>query len=130
MFALTRQIQITCDQAKNSTGRLIGRDPPKFEDNETTVEQLQARISKTLDYLAGIDAAAFEGAEDRQITIELPGDLVLEMDGGQLLRDWALPNFYFHLVTAYDILRKEGAEIGKKDYLARVGPFIRQRAPA
>jgi len=127
MFPLIRQVQIACDTAKNGTARLTGREPPKFEDNEQTLEQLKARIDKTIDYLEKADRAALEGAEDRQITIPLPKDLVLEMKGLEYLRDWILPHFYFHVVTAYDILRHNGVDIGKFDYLSHAGSAIRKR---
>jgi hypothetical protein len=125
MFPLARQVQIACDQAKNGTARLIGREPPRFEDNEKTLADLKARIAKTLAYLDTIRPAAFEGARTRQVTFALNGELTLDMDGVQYLRDWALPHFYFHVVTAYDILRHNGVEIGKRDYLTHAGYAIR-----
>src|SRR5262249_42703977 len=128
MFPLVKQVQIACDHAKNSTARLMGQEPPRFGDDEQTLDELKARIAKTLDYLKGAPAIAFEGAEDRNIEIALPGDLLLTMNGGQYLKDWALPHFYFHLVTAYGILRRNGVDIGKRDYLGHVGAFIRPRS--
>ncbi len=125
MFPLVKQVQIACDHAKNSAARLMGQEPPRFEDNEQTLDELKARIAKTLDYLQSAHAAAFEGAEDRDIRIPLPNNLVLEMKGLQFLRDWALPHFYFHVVTAYDILRHNGVDLGKRDYLSHVGGAIR-----
>jgi hypothetical protein len=127
MFPLIRQVQIACDTAKNGTARLMGREPPKFEDNEQSLDQLKGRIEKTIDYLEKADPAAFNGAEERDIRIPLPKELVLEMKGLQYLRDWALPHFYFHVVTAYDILRHNGVDIGKFDYLSHVGSAIRKR---
>jgi len=127
MFPLIRQIQIACDSAKHGAARLMDREPPKYEDNEQTLDELKARIAKTIDYLEKVDRAAFEGAENRQITIALPNDMVLEMKGLRYLREWALPNFYFHVVTAYDILRHNGVDIGKRDFLDHVGDTIRQR---
>jgi hypothetical protein len=125
MFPLARQVQIACDQAKNGTARLIGQEPPRFEDNEKTLAELKARIAKTLAYLDAIRPANFEGARNRQVTFALNADLTLDMDGVQYLRDWALPHFYFHVVTAYDILRHNGVEIGKRDYLTHAGYAIR-----
>ncbi|MGH8258650.1 MAG: DUF1993 family protein, partial [Steroidobacteraceae bacterium] len=78
---------------------------------------LKARVAKTLDYVKSVGAEAFQGAEDRDIKIPLPNNVTLEFKGLAFLRDWALPNFYFHTVTAYDILRHNGVEIGKRDYL-------------
>jgi hypothetical protein len=127
MFPLTRQVQIACDMAKNGTARLMGKEPPKFEDNEQTLEELKARIERTIEYLEKADRRALQGAEDRDITIPFPDGRVLEMKGLQLLRDWALPHFYFHVVTAYDILRHNGVDIGKLDYLSHAGRFIRER---
>jgi hypothetical protein len=118
MLALTRQVQLACDFAKNSAARLAGQDPPKFEDNETTFPELQARIQKTLDYLATMPASAFEGSEERDITIPLR-DRKLEFKGLPFLQRWVLPNFYFHVVTAYDILRHNGVDVGKMDFLGR-----------
>jgi hypothetical protein len=126
MYPLIRQVQIACDMAKNGTARLMGREPPRFEDNEQTLEELKARIVKTIDYLEKADAGAFQGAEDRDIRIPFPDGRLLEMKGLQFLRDWALPHFYFHVVTAYDILRHNGVDIGKLDYLSHVGSAIRQ----
>jgi len=129
MFPLIKQVQIACDTAKNGTARLLGQEPPKFADNEQTLEELKARIEKTIDYLEKADRSALKGAEERDIRIPLPKDLLLEMTGLQYLRDWALPHFYFHVVTAYDILRHNGVEIGKFDYLSHAGSAIRQRDP-
>ncbi len=130
MFPLTKQVQIACDFAKNAAARLSGREPPRFEDNEKTLDELKARIARTLSYLEGTEAGSFAGAETREIVVQIPGDLVLEMTGAQYLRDWALPHFYFHVVTAYDILRNKGVSIGKLDYLAHAGYAIRKRSPA
>lgn len=118
MLPLARQIQLACDFAKNSTARLAGIDPPKFEDNETTIAELQSRIAKTLDYLETIPASAVDGQEDRDIVIPMR-DRKIEMKGLPFLQRWALPNFYFHVVTAYNILRHNGVDIGKMDYLGR-----------
>jgi len=129
MYTLAQQVQIACDQARDATARLIGKDAPQFENNEKTLDELKARIAKTIDYVQNVRAAAFEGAEDRKIIIPIPeNDMEFEMNGLQFLRDWALPHFYFHVVTAYDILRHNGVDIGKRDYLSHVGGgYIRQR---
>jgi hypothetical protein len=125
MFPLVKQVQVACDQAKNSTARLMGQEPPRFEDTEQTFGELKVRIARTIDYLQSAPAAAFDGAENRDLRIPLPNNLVLEMNGLQFLRDWTLPHFYFHVVTAYDILRHNGVEIGKRDYLSHVAGAIR-----
>jgi hypothetical protein len=111
-------VQLACDFAKNSTGRLAAVDPPKFEDNEATFPELKARIEKTLAYLKTVPASALDGSEERQITIPLR-DRKLEMQGLPFLQRWVLPNFYFHVTTAYNILRHNGVEVGKLDYLGR-----------
>jgi hypothetical protein len=128
MYPLVKQVQLACDHAKDSTARLMGQEPPRFEDNEQSLDQLKARIATTIDYLGRAPAAAFEGAEDREIKIPIPNNGAIEMNGFQFLRDWALPHFYFHVVTAYDILRHSGVELGKRDYLSRVGVYVRQTA--
>jgi hypothetical protein len=116
MFTLARQLQLTCDFAKNSSARLAGLEAPRFEDNETTFDELQARIDKTVAYLKTIPAAALDGQEERDIKIPLR-DRTLEMKGLPFVQNWALPNFYFHAVTAYNILRHNGVDLGKQDYL-------------
>lgn len=116
MHPLSRQIQIASDMVKNGVARLAGQEPPRFEDNEHTMEELKARIAKTIDYIQSVPASALEGAEDRDIRIPLR-DRSLEMKGLPYLRDWILPNFYFHLAMAYAILRHNGVDIGKLDWL-------------
>ena len=129
MFPLVMQVQIACDHAKNATAHLMGEEPPHFEDNEQTIDELKARIAKTIDYLQSTRPSAFEGAEERNIKIPLLKNLVLEMNGFQYLRDWALPHFYFHVVTAYGILRHNGVDISKRDYLSHAVTSIRTREP-
>ena len=119
MLSFARQIQLASDFAKNSVARLAGIEAPKYEDNEKTLEELKARVAKTIDWLQGIQAAQLEGAENRHIVIPLR-TRTLEMDGLPFLQKWALPNFYFHLTTAYALLRHVGVEIGKQDYLGSV----------
>jgi uncharacterized protein len=128
MYPLVKQVQLACDHAKDATARLMGEGPPRFEDTEQSLADLKARIAKTIDYLERAREASFEGAEARNISIATPNDFSFEMTGFQLLRDWALPHFYFHVVTAYDILRHNGVDIGKRDYLSNVGKYIRQRS--
>jgi hypothetical protein len=128
MFPLSRQVQIAADAAKSCAARLAGVEPPKYEDDEKTLAELKARIAKTLAFIETIPASAFEGAETRQIAFPLREGMGLQADGVRFLKDWALPNFYFHVVTAYDIVRHNGVEIGKQDYLARSRDLIRQAA--
>ena len=117
MFPLTRQVQIACDQAKNGAARLAGLEPPKHEDNEKTFAELKARIAKALAYVKTLDAKAIDAAADRQVTFPLGPNNKGHMKGADFLNHFVLPNFYFHLTTAYDILRHCGVEIGKRDFL-------------
>ncbi len=117
MFALARQVQISCDAAKNGFARLSGVDAPKFEDTETTFEQLQARIAKTIDFLRSVTAESLVGSEDKVVTFPAGPERVLKMKGNAYLTQWMLPNLYFHTVTAYNILRHNGVDVGKMDYL-------------
>ena len=129
MYSLAQQVQLACHQAIDATARLSGKDAAQLENNEKTLEELKARIAKTINYVESVRPDAFEGAEDRKITIPIPeNNMEFEMNGLQFLRDWALPHFYFHVVTAYDILRHCGVDIGKRDYLSHVGGYIRQRS--
>jgi hypothetical protein len=116
MLPFTRQIQLTSDFAKNSMARLAAVDPPKFEDNEATMDELVARVKKTLDYLDSVPAAALEGSETRDVRIVLR-DRTVEFKGLAFLQVWAIPNFFFHHVTAYNLLRHNGVDIGKRDFL-------------
>lgn len=116
MFPLTRQVQIASDNAKGPAARLAGMEPPKFDDNEASFADLQARIAKTIDFLQGLKPAQIDGAEDRQIVLQMRAG-PLEFKGQAYLLHFALPNFYFHCATAYGILRHNGVEVGKKDFL-------------
>jgi uncharacterized protein len=116
MLPLTRQAQIAGDLAKNSVARLAGQDPPRFEDNETTFEQLRTRLARTIDYLKSVPASALEGSETRDIKVPA-GERTLEFKGVDFLRRWAIPNVLFHATTAYDILRHNGVDLGKRDFL-------------
>jgi hypothetical protein len=116
MLPFAKQIQLTSDFAKNSMARLAGIDPPKFEDTETTMDELIARVKKTLDYIGTVSAATLEGSEARDIKIPLR-DRTVEFKGLAFLQYWALPNFFFHHVTAYNLLRHNGVDIGKRDFL-------------
>ena len=118
MLPFRRQIQLASDFAKNSMARLAAVDPPKFEDDELTMDELVVRVKKTIEYIDSIDAARLEGSESRDIRINLR-DRTLEFKGLEFLQVWALPNFFFHHVTAYNLLRHNGVDIGKKDFLGR-----------
>lgn len=116
MYALTAQIQRASDAAKGATGRLTGVQAPSFADTETTFPELQARIAKTIDFLKAIRPEQLEGSESRQIEMRFRHGAVT-YDGKSLLLAFSLPNFFFHVTTAYDILRHKGVPIGKFDYL-------------
>lgn len=117
MFPLKGQIQLASDHAKGAPSRLTGREMPRYEDNEETFAELQARIAKTRDYLATFAESDFEGAEERPITIK--GRLrELNFTGLEYLQNFALPNFFFHVTTAYDILRHNGVPLSKVDFLS------------
>jgi hypothetical protein len=116
MFPFYRQIQLSTDHAKGAPARLAGVEVPKFEDVETTFPELQARIAKTLDFIASIDAKKMDGAEDREIKVGPVGRERI-FTGYSYLFTHALPNFFFHATTAYDMLRHNGVELGKRDFL-------------
>ena len=116
MFALPRQVQIATDHAKGAPSRLAGREVPKYEDNEASFADLQARIAKTLDYVKGFKAAQIDGSEGREITLPIGGQ-PMTFTGQEFLLHFALPNLYFHITTAYDILRHCGVELSKRDFL-------------
>ena len=128
MFPLLRQVQIACDHAKGTVARLAGQEPPKFDDNERTFEELKARIAKTIAYVESVGEAAFDGAETREISFPLIDNLALYMNGVQFLRDWGLQHFYFHVVTGYDILRHNGVELGKREYMGHIAYAIRPKS--
>lgn len=118
MFAFTRQLQIATDHAKGATARLAGLEIPKYEDTEKSVADLKARIQKTLDFIATAKPEQFAGAEDRDIKLVFPW-ATYDFTGARYLTYWALPNFFFHATTAYDILRAQGVAIGKADFIGR-----------
>jgi uncharacterized protein len=120
MFALTRQIQVATDLAKNGAARLAGVEPPRFEDKETTIPELKARLAKTVAFIKTLDTKAIDGAADRQITFPLGPVNKGQMKGDDYLNHFVLPNVYFHLTAAYAILRHCGLEIGKQDFLGAI----------
>ncbi|WP_437756325.1 DUF1993 domain-containing protein [Sorangium sp. So ce1389] len=127
MFPLSKQVQFVCHQAAECAARLTGKEAPRLDAGEETLEALRERIKRTIALVEEAPAAAFEGAEDREISVPLRDELVLELKGLAYLKDWAIPQFYFHLVTAYAILRHNGVDIGKPDYVAGMGSAIRKR---
>jgi uncharacterized protein len=119
MFPITRQVQIACDMAKNGGARLANVEPPKFEDTETTLDQLKERIAKTIAFLKTLDKAAMDASSDREITFPLGADKG-QMKGADYLNHFVLPNFFFHLTTAYGLIRSCGVDIGKRDFIGGV----------
>ncbi len=118
MLNLTRQIQIASDTAKGVVARLAGVDIPTYEDNETSVAELQVRISKTISFIEGFTPAQIDGTEDKAIVTKR-GDKETHYTGIQFLLGHAIPNVYFHVSIAFAILRHNGVEIGKRDYLGK-----------
>lgn len=119
MFPLTRQILIACDFAKGTSARLAGAEVPKYDDTEKTFAELKARIAKTAKFVESLKRADIDGSEDRDISIAVAGQ-ELRFKGEPYLVHFALPNFYFHAATAYDILRTCGVQIGKRDFIGAI----------
>jgi hypothetical protein len=116
MFTLVRQVQIATDFAKGAAGRLAGAELPVFEDVETSFGELQARVARAAAFIEGLSAPAFEGSETRQVSLNRRGEVV-SFTGKDYLLLQALPNFWFHVTTAYAILRHNGVELSKSDYM-------------
>jgi hypothetical protein len=116
MYPLMRQVQIATDMSKGAAARLAGLDVPKYEDNETTFAELQARIAKTIAFLDTIKPAQLEGSKARAVVISVR-KIDLKFTGQDYLLKWVNPNVYFHVTTAYNILRHNGVELGKQDFL-------------
>jgi len=119
MFPLLRQVQIACDFAKSVSARLAGAEVPAWDDGEKSFDELQARIRRTLDFIAGLDAAAFEGAAAREIVLRPGTPKERRLDGQAYLLAYGLPQFFFHVTTSYALLRHGGVEIGKKDFMGK-----------
>jgi len=119
MLPMARQVQIATDTAKGAVARLAGAEIPKYEDSEQTFAELKARIAKTIDFINSFKPAQVDGSEDREVVLKLGGKDVT-FTGMQYLFGFVHPNFYFHVTTAYDILRHNGVEIGKRDYLGDI----------
>jgi uncharacterized protein len=117
MLPFTKQIQIACDGAKYGAARIAGIEAPKHEDNETSFPELKARIQTTLDWLATVPAEKMDGTEDKEITFPVGREKTRTMKAEAYLKHWVLPNLFFHVTTAYAILRHNGVELGKPDYL-------------
>jgi len=119
MLPFARQVQIACDHAKGAVARLAGVEPPKYDDTERGFDDLRQRIAKTVAFIETFKPAQIDGSEERDIHIKF-GKHEVNWKGQQYLLGNALPNFYFHVTTAYDILRHNGVELGKRDYLGQI----------
>jgi hypothetical protein len=127
MYTLAQQIQQACHHARDGMARLAGQPVAAIEDAEKTLASLRAQIARTIAFVRGVPAALFDGADERDCSVGISDDKVIAMDGLRFVEAWALPHFYFHVVTAYGILRHNGVEIGKRDYLSQVGGLVRPR---
>jgi uncharacterized protein len=116
MFPLARQVQVAADFAKNTVARLAGIEVPRFEDTETSIPELQERLSRTVAFVRGVDPASVDGSEEREIVLPI-GGRTMTFTGQPYLLRFALPNFFFHLTAAYAILRHRGIQIGKRDFI-------------
>ncbi len=116
------QYQMASDSAKNAVARLTGTEAPSMPDTEKSFAELRDRCDRTIDYLKGFDADSLAGSEDREVVIKFPNGMSYRFVGGQYLAGFALPNFFFHVTTAYAILRNAGVSLGKADFLQHLGP--------
>ena len=117
MFALNRQVQIACDFARSVSARLAGADVPAYEDKEQGFDEMRALITKTRDFITAIDASRFDGSADREIVLRPGTPKEKRLAGTKYLLSYGLPQFFFHVTTAYALLRHNGVEIGKRDYM-------------
>jgi hypothetical protein len=117
MFPLVRQVRAVTDHAVSACSKLAGVEPPQFTNSEATIPELKDRISKTIDFIRGLTPGQIDGNEDKQIVFTFPSGATREFTGQSLLLNFCLPNFYFHAATAYDILRHNGVEVGKRDFM-------------
>ena len=117
MFALTRQVQIAADFAKSVTSRLAGIEVPAYEDNEQTFAELQARIAKTIAFIDGLNAEQIDGSDTLEVVLRPGTPKEKKLTGQAYLLQYGLPQFFFHVTTSYDILRHNGVEIGKRDFM-------------
>lgn len=128
MFPFSLQIRIACFQAKLGTALLAGMKTPDFESPPATLAELKAHIEETVAYLNALSPSDFEGADEREIVFPIPvNNLELRAKGAAFLKDWMLPHFYFHVTTAYDILRHNGLELSKMDFMGHAAPLLHQR---
>lgn len=122
MYPLSKQVQIVSDQAKGAAARLAGLEPPSFPDTETSFDELKARLAKTADYIKGFKPDQIDGSEEREIVLK-GGGREVRFTGQRYILNFVLPNIYFHAATAYDILRHNGVELGKPDFIGSLPEF-------
>ncbi|MCK9516626.1 MAG: DUF1993 domain-containing protein [Ottowia sp.] len=116
MYPFSKQVQIACDKARSVVARLAGLDVPRYEDNEQTLAELQQRIARSIAFLRSVPAERIDGTDERPITLPVTGTPTT-YQGLQLLLGHSMPNVYFHTVTAYNLLRRSGVPVGKRDFL-------------
>ena len=121
MHPFARQIQIASDACKGCVARLAGVEPPSWTDDEKTLDDLRARIKKTIEYVSSIPAAKIDGSEAREISLPRPDGSSMRFPGEIFLKGFSLPNFFFHVTMTYALLRQAGVELGKRDYLGAAG---------
>ncbi len=122
MRPLSAQFQMSSDTAKGAIARLTGVEAPAMPDTETSFAELKARCQRTIDFIQSVDRSAFDGAEDREVVMKFPGGTGYRFTGREYLARFALPNFFFHVTTAYALLRANGVALGKPDFLQHLGP--------
>jgi hypothetical protein len=131
MFPLSSQIQLACHHAKDGSARAAGQEPPKIEIKELTFDQHKALVADTVAALQAVGASAFAEAAKRKVDLSLSGGRVFESNAIEFVQHWSIPHFYFHVVTAYDILRHLGVPLGKRDFMSGITTgYVRQAAPA
>jgi hypothetical protein len=117
MLPFARQLQIATDHVKGCTARLAGMEPPKWADDESTLDELRARVRKAIEYAKSVPAEKFQGSDTREITVPAGPNRTLSFPGEVFMKSFSLPNFFFHVTMAYALLRQAGVELGKMDYL-------------
>lgn len=122
MAPFPRQFQMSSDIAKFAIARLTGTEAPAMPDTEANFDELKARLQRTIEFIRSVPEAAFEGADEREVVLKFPNGMGFEFAGARYLTAFALPNFYFHVTTAYALLRASGMTIGKSDFLQHLGP--------
>ena len=121
MAVFPRQFQMSSDTAKGAIARLTGVEAPSMPDTEASFDELKARCQRTIDFIGSVDPAAFDGADEREVVLKFPNGTGYEFTGARYLTGFALPNFFFHVTTAYAILRANGVTVGKPDFLQHLG---------